>query len=425
LLLGWILAATSAQAVNFPGPVILQQGGVSLSGCGLRLPDTSQDDFVSGTGDGFLNLNRYNPTSRSFTILHRFLLGGRVVAIVPWLGRPVQQIGLVVATTEPDRIVFFDVSDEFPYLMVMAEVPLEEDPGEVAFVGNTLTGPWELAVTLPGVDQVVFLAESADVWSVTATVDSGDQPSGLIGVDLDGDSFSEGVVAHAGPLSGTLGVFRRQPDATYVLETIVLPDVAPALVAAHDLDGDGRQELAVAGSQVPQVVFYAAGSAELVEISRAALTVRAHSLHLIDLADGAKGLLAANEDRGLVEFVGFNAGLWNSLDLYYPGCQPHDLFVADLDGDDLGDLVTLGGGTEILTVMWFVRNQRLRRRWVAGPVCRRQRRNHDQFVSRHAGGAAVPNAAGLGPGFRRRRRCRGESGFGPGIGTRRFGPCGR
>ncbi len=349
-LLGWLLWAASVQAVEFPGPVSLPQDGASLSALKVRLPGADRDYFVSGSSEGFLNLNRYNTESRSYTILHRFFVGGEVMTITPWLGLPVQEIGLVVGLANPDRLVFVQVNDIYPFLEIAHEVALEEDPGGVAFVGNALTGPWELGVALPGTDRVVFLAESDGQWNVSSTIDGGDQPASLVGIDLDGDAIRELVVANAGPLSGTLGIFRRQPDASYLLETVTLPE-APGLVAAHDLDGDGRDELAVALSGEPQVVFYSESAGVLGEVDRVDLTLTASAMHLRTLPDGTPGLFTSSFERGLLEFASLSDGQWARVDTYYPGCRPHDFAFADLDGDSLEDLVTVGGDTELLTGM--------------------------------------------------------------------------
>lgn len=337
--------------MDFPGPVSQSQDGPALSGVAVKLPLTNRDDFVSGTGEGFLAFSRYNPTSESFSVLHRFFLGGQVVSIVPWLGRSGQDPGLVVATVDPDRVVFLQVNQSFPYLAVVTEVALEENPGDLAFVGNTATGPWEMAVGLPGIDQIAFLAEDQQQWSVRAMVPSGDRPSSLIGVDLDEDSIAELVVAQTGPLSETLGIFRRQSDASYVMETVVLPTGVPGLVAAHDLDDDGHRELAVGLADRPEVVFYRENAGALVELDRAALTFAAGTLRLLDLSNGEVGLLAGNDERGLLELVSLGPGGWTRLDTYYPGCRPHDFFFADLDGDTLPDLIALGGDAEIVTAM--------------------------------------------------------------------------
>ncbi len=350
-LFAWLLWAVSAQAVEFPGPVSLSQDGASLSAAKVRLPGTDRDYFVSGSSGGFLNLNRFNPVSRNFTILHRFYVGGEMVAITPWLGLPAQETGLVVAAANPDRLLFVMVNDAFPYLTISKEVALEEDPGSLAFLGNALTEPWEIGVTLPGTDRVVFLAENGGQWTVQSTVDSGDRPASLVGVDLDGDGIRELVVVNAGPLSGTLGIYRRQPDASYSLETVTLPTATPALVTAYDLDNDGRRELAVALSDQPQVRFYNEVAGSLVEVDRVDLTLTANAMHLNMLSDGTPGLFTASFERGLVEFSSLGGGQWTRLDTYYPGCRPHDFTFVDLDGDSLDDLVTMGGATDLLTGM--------------------------------------------------------------------------
>ncbi len=341
----------AAQAVEFPGPVSLPQDGASLAVTRVRLPAADRDYFVTGSGGGFLNLNRFNPFNGFFTVLQRLHLGGEVSAVVPWQGVDAPAVGLVVATRNPDRVLRLQVNGDFPYLEVLAEVALEEDPGGLAFVGNVPAGPMELAVSLPGVDRVVFLGDRAGVWSVVSETATGDGPASLVGVDLDGDGVRELVVAQSGPLSGTLGILRRAPDGTYPLTTVTLPGVAPGLVAAHDLDGDGRLELAVAVAGVPEVVFYADAAGSLQEVNRATLTFTAQTIHLVELADGAPGLFVARAERGLLEFAGLYGGQWQRIDTYYPGCRPHDFGFVDLDGDGLDDLISVGGSGNVLTGM--------------------------------------------------------------------------
>ncbi len=350
-LLICLLWVAPVRAVDFPGPIALAQNGASLSAQRVHFPGADRDFFVTGSGGGFLNLYQFIPQSGTYPVLHRFFVGGEVVDIIPWLGRPLQQMGLVVAVNNPDRILFVEVNTEFPNLVIAAEVPLEEDIGELAFVGHAITGPGELAASLPGVDQVVFLAEEDGLWAVRAVAATGDHPASLVGVDLDGDTVLELVVANAGPLSGTLGIYRRQADASYVGEIVSVPAGLVARVAAHDVDQDGRQELAVSMSDAPLVVFYFDGGGGLVEVSRVALSVGAQSMHLIDLADGSPGLFTGNRDRGWLEFSVYRGGSWEYLEAYYPGCRPHEFTFADLDGDGLDDLVTLGGDADLLTGM--------------------------------------------------------------------------
>lgn len=349
--LAMALATGVSLAVEFPGPTVLPQDGASLAVAKVRLPGADRDYFATGSGGGFLNLSRYDLSSEYFTVLQRQFVGGEVSGIVPWLGPGAPAVGLIVATTNPDRLLFVQVSDGFPYYDILAEIDLSEDPGGLAFVGDVAGDDVQLAVALPGIDQIVLLAHLGGAWTLAAEIPTGDTPASLVGVDLDGDGVRELIAAQAGALSQTLGVFRRQPDGSYPLETVTLPGISPALVDAFDLDGDGRRELAVAGASEPTIVFYSEIDGVLVETSRAALAIPARAMHLGALPEGAPGLFVASDERGLLEFASFIGGQWLHEETIYPGCRPLDFALVDMDGDEVDDLISVGGAASILTTM--------------------------------------------------------------------------
>jgi len=241
----FILMVRNALAVEFPGPLIHLQDGSSLCGERVRMSGNGKDFYISGSSAGFLNLNSYNPVSRSFLVLHRFYVGGEVVSLTPWLGRPLGENGFVVATVNPDRLLMVEVASSTPHLRIEQVIELPEDPGDLTFVGNDSVGPWEIAVALPGVDEVVFLGENEGQWHIVSTEACGDNPVSLVAIDLDGDDLKELVVANAGALSQSLGVYHQQPNGDRDLEIVTLPGVQPSLVATIDLDNDGQLELMV------------------------------------------------------------------------------------------------------------------------------------------------------------------------------------
>jgi len=343
-----LLCALSANAVDFSGPVTLTQLGPSLCGLRVHLAGQSRDYFAAGTQSGVLSLNSFESYSGGFTVQQVLFPGGEVRAIIPWSGRPGSSAGLVVAAANPDQLFFLDVQPVYPFLTVVAEVGLPEDPGDLAFMGLDLA---TLAVALPGVDRVVLVGQSTGSWAIEAEIATGDNPSSAVGVDLEGDGIVELVLAQTGPLSHTLGIVRRQAGGTYSLDTVVLPGVSPGLVAAGDLDGDGLMELAVACADTTEIVFYQQTAGGLVEWDRAHSSIVASSLHLGRLADGTPTLYVASESRGVVEFAGLRSGQWVRWGIYYPGCQPHDTTLADIDGDGLDDLIAMGGAGAILTTM--------------------------------------------------------------------------
>lgn len=346
-----LLWPVGALAVEFPGPIALTQEGASLSLAPIRLAGAGQDYFVAGTDKGFLKLYRFNPTSQSFTALHTMVVGGQVESMVPWQVPNLPPAGLVVATVNPDRLLFVQVNESFPYLEITAELALPEDPGDVAFTGVESGGAAELMVALPGLDQVLEVGQVGGQWAVLAAIPVGDGPTSMTDVDLDDDGVQELVLAQTGPLSRTLGILRRQPDGTYQLETLTLPGGAPGLVAAFDSDGDGRRELVVSGAETPVVKFYLENDGALVETGHADLTIAPQSLYLARVSGSIPGLFAARESRGVVEFATWADGGWQPQDTFYPGCLPRSLALADVDGDGLDDLIAAGGDGNLLTIM--------------------------------------------------------------------------
>jgi len=275
-----------------------------------------KDFYISGSSAGFLNLNSYNPVSRSFLVLHRFYVGGEVVSLTPWLGRPLGENGFVVATVNPDRLLMVEVASSTPHLRIEQVIELPEDPGDLTFVGNDSVGPWEIAVALPGVDEVVFLGENEGQWHIVSTEACGDNPVSLVAIDLDGDDLKELVVANAGALSQSLGVYHQQPNGDRDLEIVTLPGVQPSLVATIDLDNDGQLELMVGSANTIEVVFYETATGSFVETERAILSIVAQSLREMTLSDGSQGLVVANSDRGLIELLQRSSGQWRRLDTY-------------------------------------------------------------------------------------------------------------
>jgi hypothetical protein len=326
--------------------------GEALAAVSLPLEVGDPDFLLSGMGNGILALHRYAPGSDRLLQIKQFSVGGRIVAMIPWEGRPLLNQGVVVATANPDRLVFLQVLPQSPYLTIEGSVDLEEDPGTVSFIGELVGGTPELAVSLPGIDKVAFLRQEGDTWGITSVQDTGDQPQTIVGLDLDGDQIRELVMANRGPLSGTLGVFRRNPDGEYVPTWQDFAAGHPTELAVYDLDGDGLLELAAAVDGLPEVILLRAEAGELVDFESIPLTLPADSVHLTVLFDGTVGLFTSNRERGLVDFFQLHQGTWLRRNSYYPGCFPWAMASGDFNGDGGRDLVSLGGDLDVVTVMF-------------------------------------------------------------------------
>ena len=103
-------AATAEVVVDFPGPVVVDLAAEVISGAPLQGAAGADQYFAAGTGDGFLVLTQYRAAVGTFSILGRYLVGGRITGIIPWQGLPASAVGIVAATTDPDRILFVRVT---------------------------------------------------------------------------------------------------------------------------------------------------------------------------------------------------------------------------------------------------------------------------------------------------------------------------
>ena len=353
VVLAVIVPATPVHPqIQFPGPVEVNLGAEALSAVSLPLELGNPDFLVSGMGDGNLALHRYSSTVRRFLLKQQFQVGGRIVDLIHWEGRSLLHQGVVAASVNPDRVIFLHILPETPFFIIEGYVDLEEDPGTLSFLGELAGGIPELAVSLPGIDKVAFLRQEGEVWNLASVQDTGDKPHSILGIDLDGDQIRELVTANRGPLSGTLGIFRRDPDGEYVGTQQDFTAGFPSRLAGYDLDDDGLLELAATVEGSPELVLLHAVAGQLVEFESVGLTLPADCVHLTVLFDGTPGLFTTNQDRGLVDFFQFQQGAWIRRNSYYSGCQPLATTSGEFNGDSGRDLVSVGGDANMVTVMF-------------------------------------------------------------------------
>lgn len=332
----------AAQEVEFPGPVPIP--GIGDVSCGARVPwDSEGRDFLMlGNDIGFVNLVRLLSGDQNFSLFSRLFLGGRVVWLGPWENADEGTQGLVAATADPDRVFFLKIQTTTPIISILHTVDLPEDPGSLVFCGPLLPGGSELAVSLPGIDQVAFLDNAAGSWSVRQILAAGDGPQALAALDLEDDGIREVISADRGVLSGSLGIFRREGAAAWQRQGQVEVAGWPALVRAWDTDDDLRDELAVTLADRAEVLFLEADGGQLTPAGQATLSLPAESLHFCRVAGGGLGLFTAVRGRGLVEFFTPGNDGWQLVESYFAGCLPAGLVSGDIDGDGRGDLACLG-----------------------------------------------------------------------------------
>ena len=351
-LAAFLWADPACAQFQFPGPASVNVAGEALSTVSLPLEVDNAEFLVSGLGIGDLVLHRYSPGAGRLLQISQTQIGGQVVALIPWEGRPLLSQGVVAATVNPDRLVFIQVRPQAPHFTLEGSVDLEEDPGTVSFLGELVAGVPELAVSLPGIDKVAFLKQEAETWNLVSVQDTGDDPHSILGIDLDGDQVRELVTANRGPLSQNLGIFRRNPTGQYEGSMQDFAAGSPSCLTGFDLDQDGQLEIAAIVKDSPQVVLLRDVAGQLTPFDSIDLTLPAEGLHLTNLFDGTKGLFTTNQQRGLVDFFQLQQGDWVRRNSYFPGCHPLSITSGDLNGDGGRDLITLGGDAQVVTVLF-------------------------------------------------------------------------
>jgi len=338
--------------VEFPGPLVMENLGQSSSAISISWGQDTAQYLVAGDDVGFLNLVRTIGSGTHFGILTRLYLEGEITALIPWENPGFTEEALVAVTRNPDRLHFIRIQTVSPYMSSEQQLDLSEDPGGLAFTGPVFPGGQELAVSLPGMDQVTILVRSQGVWSISQVLDAGDDPQQLAGIDLDHDGIRELITADTGVLSKNLGHFQRQENGEYSRVGQFQLDGWPALVRAYDYDLDGQRELFVGFSDIAEMAILEAVDGQLETAEVIPMILPPESLHLFPLPDNSLGMFSTVQSRGLVEYHSFAEGAWEVRDSYYPGCWPSVVTSCDFNGEGFQDLVCLGAEGTPNTVLY-------------------------------------------------------------------------
>ncbi len=180
-----------------------------------------------------------------------------------------------------------EIPDSRP--MAVAAADLDDQPGYDIAVASAAPG-----------DGAVFLYPGLAAGTTQVT---GLEPRDLDVVDLDGDTLTDLVVCNLG--SNDVWVSRGLGDGEFAPVATVPVGAEPRRLATGDIDGDGFAEIVTANQ---------AGDS-------------------VSLIDNDAGSVAAHADT------------------YDAGNNPRGVEIADIDGDGLGDLVIVGRGTDSLRIL--------------------------------------------------------------------------
>ena len=170
-------------------------------------------------------------------------------------------------------------------------------------------------------------------------------PTAVVALDVTQDGGDDLVLANAaGP---TLTVLPSNQDGSFGAPFDVGTGAAPQALAVADFDNDGADDLAVGGGG--GITIYRSAGSSLVRGPRLT-TLSASTIIATDLdLDGNDDVVAASSARAAVAvFLGTDGGTFLPGQDYATNGAPNALFAADLNCDELPDVVAGGNGVSVL-----------------------------------------------------------------------------
>ncbi len=350
-LLSLTVPAHCLGAFEFPGPVERSMLASPTWGYSVPWENGITDFAVIGDNAGYLNLLYNIQGEFSFGFFSRFLVGGEVAWVGPWKGGPHGPRGLVVATTNPDRLHFIEINYQDPLFTIDQTIELPEDPGTIDFLSPGPQGEPQLAVSLPGIDEVLVLRQNNNQWSVFQMLNTGDEPWSLVAIDLNNDQILELVAAGKGVLSGTLAIFSQNSDGSYELQSHEQLAGHVHQVGMEDFNLDGVQELIVSYSDLPQVDLFIGETGSLVLQNSLETSLVSDFFQVITLPGGNYGLLSTAQEWGLMDSFELKQGNWVLTESYYVGSQPVATLACDLNSDGVNDIVTMDANSDMVSIL--------------------------------------------------------------------------
>ena len=342
LLIGLLTTVPAMAAIELPAPLPINVHEGSTCALAVTGVIDDADWLLIGNNLGAVQFYDFQAGVEVFNAWDQLPVDGLIVDMIPWRGYDGPGFGVVAATKNNDQLVFFVAQTVEPYLQISEIVPLTEDPGSLVYVGDLESGPEELAVSLPGVDQVAFFRWSVDGWQTHAILATGDRPRRLAALDLDGEPDLELVAVAEGVLSQNLSLMGRDAAGDWELTGHCAIAGGPSdLISVYDSSAE-RDILLVALADSSQVAVLETVAGELVERQRVPTILPPGGLVPITFAEGYTGALTWRQDRGFVESFVLDGGQLQTHRQYYVGCLPSSADCGDFNGDGLPDVIFTG-----------------------------------------------------------------------------------
>ena len=222
-------------------------------------------------------------------------------------------------------------------------------------------GHLDLVVVNEGTDSFgVFIGFNYSTFRspVSYSTEGGLNPSGIIVIDFNNDSFLDLAVAFGG--SGTIGIYLGSVNGTFLL-TITYPIGDNAIlfaIVAADLNNDGRTDIVVTDVETDHIgilLHYDNGRFTTVKMYSSGGSFPI-SVAVGDLNDDHRlDIVVANfATNNLGILLGDGNGAFPTVELYFNGPRsgPQSIAICDLNNDDHMDILVANSGTDSIGVLF-------------------------------------------------------------------------